>query len=106
MAPTRTCVGCRRRDTTDRLVRVVRRGDDIVIDQARTAPGRGAYLHRDPQCVSVALARQSIIRALRGPVTLDTRALATLVSRSTDDRHNGSSNDHHHGSVQQMNARK
>ena len=78
MAPTRTCVGCRRRDTADRLVRVVRNGDAVRVDLQRTAPGRGAYLHRNPQCLSTALVRQSIQRALRAPMGLDTSAVTDL----------------------------
>ena len=78
MTPTRTCVGCRRQDSTDQLVRVVAHDGSIAVDMKRHAHGRGAYLHRNRQCVSAALSRHSLARALRVRGPLDTDALETL----------------------------
>jgi predicted RNA-binding protein YlxR (DUF448 family) len=78
MPLTRMCVGCRRRDTTHQLVRVVRRGDGVAIDLARTAPGRGAYVHRSRECLTAA--RRVLPRALRAPVGLDTAAVQDLAT--------------------------
>ncbi|PZU42074.1 MAG: DUF448 domain-containing protein [Arsenicicoccus sp.] len=68
--PVRTCVGCRRRDEQAALLRLVARRDDdgsssVVADERRRLPGRGAYVHRRPECVESAVARRSVIRALR-----------------------------------------
>lgn len=70
----RTCVGCRRRDTQDALLRVVAIRDEnatdrwlLVPDERRRAPGRGASVHRDPECLQTAIARRAFGRALRLP---------------------------------------
>lgn len=60
------CVGCRERGDKARLVRLVWR-DGVVVDEAQTAPGRGAYLHRRGDCLSAALKRRAVGRALRVP---------------------------------------
>jgi len=38
----------------------------IQVDLSARLPGRGAYLHRDPVCVSAALRRRALKRALGG----------------------------------------
>jgi predicted RNA-binding protein YlxR (DUF448 family) len=63
--PVRTCVGCRARATAAELLRVAVVGDALVPDPARRIPGRGAHLHRDPQCYTLALRRKAFPRALR-----------------------------------------
>ena len=47
-----------------------------VLDQAARLPGRGAWLHPDPDCLARALRRQAFGRALRHAGSLDTTALA------------------------------
>lgn len=71
--PVRTCVGCRRRDQQTVLLRVVRvvadEGDLAVVDEHRSLPGRGAWLHPDLQCLELAERRRAFPRALRvGPL--------------------------------------
>lgn len=84
-AVVRTCVGCRQRVAIAELVRVVARpephgagsGDDtayrVTLDPHHRLPGRGAWLHRDPECVGLAIRRRVFARALRlsAPVVLD-----------------------------------
>lgn len=69
--PTRMCVGCRDRAGIADLVRVVARGEDaapvLVVDHAKTMPGRGAWLHQDTDCVSAAVRRKAFRSALRQP---------------------------------------
>ncbi|QGN32040.1 YlxR family protein [Microlunatus sp. Gsoil 973] len=65
MEPVRTCLGCRGRENKADLIRLVRRDDAIVVDVRRTAPGRGGYLHRRPECWEPALRRRALTRALR-----------------------------------------
>ncbi|MCH9667476.1 MAG: YlxR family protein [Actinomycetia bacterium] len=72
--PVRTCIGCRNRELAVVLLRVVAvdsanetgNGSSVVtVDAARTLPGRGAWLHRDPGCLHGAIRRRAFGRALR-----------------------------------------
>jgi hypothetical protein len=37
----------------------------VTVDSARKLPGRGAWLHPDPQCLRAAIRRRAFVRALR-----------------------------------------
>jgi len=64
--PERTCVGCRGKAGRRELLRLVRSADGAVrADPTGSAPGRGAYVHRDAGCVDLALTKGSLGRALR-----------------------------------------
>jgi uncharacterized protein len=63
--PERSCVGCRGRAPKSELLRVARSPDGARVDPLGRAPGRGAYVHRDPRCVDLALRRGAFARALR-----------------------------------------
>ncbi|MGH8981723.1 MAG: YlxR family protein [Acidimicrobiales bacterium] len=67
MGPVRSCVGCRRRAPADELVRVVRVPDGGLA-VGRTLPGRGAWLCRNPDCLSKAVRARALERALRAPL--------------------------------------
>jgi hypothetical protein len=86
--PRRRCVGCGRIAPKSELLRLVVATDGdghsrrALIDQHGTMPGRGAYLCAredsrrgpglvDPACLSRAVGRGGIARALRARVTLD-----------------------------------
>jgi predicted RNA-binding protein YlxR (DUF448 family) len=58
MGPRRRCLGCRRIDSKDKLVRVVAVGNRAVVDQEAVLPGRGAYVHPTGGCVSASLRRR------------------------------------------------
>lgn len=73
--PERTCVGCRARAPKPELIRLVDVGGAVVPDPDATAPGRGAYLHRDERCLRLAERRKALPRALRAAVS--TAGLAT-----------------------------
>ncbi len=63
--PRRTCVGCREEGGKDELVRLVRAASgEVSVDEAGRAPGRGAYLHRRPECIELARKRGGLNRAL------------------------------------------
>jgi len=63
--PARTCVACRREGLKADLTRLVRAQDgSVVVDMTGSAPGRGAYLHRDPDCIAGARKRRHIERSL------------------------------------------
>jgi predicted RNA-binding protein YlxR (DUF448 family) len=62
----RTCVGCRRKADKRELLRVVRVDEGrVAVDPSGSAPGRGAYVHHDAECVEAALEHGAVARALR-----------------------------------------
>nr|WP_239580001.1 YlxR family protein [Microlunatus panaciterrae] len=63
--PVRTCVGCREREQKSHLVRLVWAASKVALDRNQVAPGRGAYLHRRPECLELAIRRRAVGRALR-----------------------------------------
>ena len=74
--PVRTCIGCRQRTAAADLLRVVvGPGDDdvlsVVPDPRRRRPGRGAWLHPEPDCVALAERRRAFGRGLRVTVPID-----------------------------------
>ena len=72
--PVRTCLGCRHRGARSVLLRLVVVEVDgahaVVLDNDRTMPGRGAWLHPDLECLELARRRSAVARSLRlaGPV--------------------------------------
>jgi predicted RNA-binding protein YlxR (DUF448 family) len=62
----RTCVACRQEAGKGSLLRLVRRTNGgAALDLTGRATGRGAYLHRDPECIESARKRRALDRALR-----------------------------------------
>ncbi|HVQ50665.1 MAG TPA: YlxR family protein [Mycobacterium sp.] len=82
--PVRTCVGCRKRELAVELLRVVavdgNGAQAVTVDPARKLPGRGAWLHPDPQCLDAAIRRRAFARALRITGSPDTTAVLEHVS--------------------------
>ena len=84
-SPERTCVGCRSKAPKRDLVRVVRARDgDVVLDPSGSAPGRGAYVHRDGGCLEAALLSRGFERALRTGLTADAAARLRTGSERND----------------------
>ncbi|HEY0636743.1 MAG TPA: YlxR family protein [Pseudonocardiaceae bacterium] len=73
--PVRTCVGCRVAAPATGLLRVVAVDGTLVPDPRSRLPGRGAWLHPDPECLRTAERRRAFPRALRVGITLDTAAV-------------------------------
>jgi predicted RNA-binding protein YlxR (DUF448 family) len=62
-------VGCGQEAPKKSLMRVVRSPEGTVsIDATGRAPGRGAYLCADVECVKKAMKKNALARALKGPV--------------------------------------
>ncbi|MFD6272343.1 YlxR family protein [Nocardia asteroides] len=78
----RTCIGCRQREPSADLLRIVAQHRDpgssgvaIVPDPRRRLPGRGAWLHPVSACLRSAERRRAFGRALRVSGNLDISAL-------------------------------
>ena len=67
-APIRTCVGCAARAAQGGLLRFVATAEGLRADPARRAPGRGAYVHENPQCFELFVRRRGPVRSLRRSV--------------------------------------
>lgn len=83
MNPVRTCLGCRNRNDKAQLIRLVARDGTIVVDPRQTFPGRGAYLHRQPECWTNALRKRVLTRKLP-VVEVDTERLLADLATVTD----------------------
>ena len=67
--PIRQCIGCRTQKPKNELIRVVRAPEgDVGLDFRGKAPGRGAYLCRDPQCLKKAVRSRALERALSSAI--------------------------------------
>ena len=73
MEPVRTCVACRTRASRTALLRVVAIDSELVPDERAVMPGRGAWVHRSPECIGTALQRRAFVRALRVSSPLGTQ---------------------------------
>jgi predicted RNA-binding protein YlxR (DUF448 family) len=89
--PVRTCVGCKRRALIGELLRVVAVAGRVVVDERRRLPGRGAWLHPDPDCLAKAERRRAFPRALRALGALDAREVREHVGRTTPHHEPGTS---------------
>lgn len=84
MGPVRRCLGCRRSDSQENLLRIVAVASRAVVERSVTLPGRGAYVHRDGECVEKSLRSAGWRRALREP-ELDTADLAQALRGVIDE---------------------
>ena len=63
--PQRQCMGCRERKAKKELIRVVRGVDgNVTLDFSGKAPGRGAYLCPNPECLKKAIRTKALDRSL------------------------------------------
>jgi len=63
--PMRQCMGCRERKPKRELIRVVRSPEGVVsLDFKGKAPGRGAYVCPNPECLRKAVRSKSLERNL------------------------------------------
>ncbi|PXY30858.1 nucleotide-binding protein [Prauserella flavalba] len=89
--PVRTCVGCRRRALISELLRVVAVDGALVVDERRRLPGRGAWLHPGPECLSKAERRRAFPRALRVQGSLDAEGVWQHLERFAQSEDTGPS---------------
>ena len=81
--PTRTCVGCGKKQQKSLLHRLVLDAARLpVLDRTQHAPGRGAYLC-GPGCLKAALKRRALHRAFRASVEVDISCLEAALQNET-----------------------
>ena len=62
----RTCVGCMEESPKRQLIRIVRTTDgDVMYDPTGRAPGRGAYVCLNAECIKLAKRKNSLARSLK-----------------------------------------
>ena len=67
--PMRQCLGCREMKPKRELIRVVRSPQgEICLDFRGKAPGRGAYVCPDPQCLKKAIKARALERAFSAQI--------------------------------------
>lgn len=80
--PTRTCVACRTARPKAELQRIVRTPDgSIVADASGRLAGRGAYVCPDKDCLTIAIKKGALSRALE--TQLPPAFLASVSSGAT-----------------------
>ena len=67
-SPLRKCVACGNMFEKDKLYRVVRTENGVVLDKTYKAQGRGAYICKNKSCIENAIKRKSFNRSLKRPV--------------------------------------
>lgn len=68
--PMRMCVGCRESKPKQELIRVVRSPEgEVHIDLKGKAPGRGAYICYNVECLDKAIKHKSLERALEEKIS-------------------------------------
>ena len=67
--PMRQCLGCREMKPKRELIRVVRSAaGEISLDFRGKAPGRGAYICPNPQCLKKAIKTRALERAFSAQI--------------------------------------
>ena len=62
--PMRMCVGCREMKPKREMARIVRSPEGaIALDRVGRAPGRGAYICNDPECLKKAMKANLLAKA-------------------------------------------
>ena len=70
--PQRQCMGCRERKNKREMIRVVRSPEgNVSLDFGGKAPGRGAYLCPDVECLERALRSKALDRSLEVAIPED-----------------------------------
>jgi len=67
--PMRQCVGCREMKPKKELVRIVKSPEGVIsVDFRGRAPGRGAYVCRNPECLKKAIRSKALERGFEAAI--------------------------------------
>ena len=70
--PERICVGCGAKFPKRDLIRIVLTPEgEVAIDGNGKAPGRGAYVCDNEQCIKTAISKKKLERSLKSSVTVE-----------------------------------
>lgn len=83
--PQRTCVACRQVEAKGSLIRLVRTPQGVLPDPSGKLPGRGAYLHANPECWQRGLAG-SLAKALNTQLDEANRARLQIAFEELNER--------------------
>lgn len=59
----RRCIACKQHADKSVMIRLVRGADGVFVDEAKTADGRGAWIHADSKCIEYAM-RKKLLNAV------------------------------------------
>lgn len=71
MLPQRMCVACRKRNDKEKLLRLVKVNDEILVDSYHKIQARGVYLCKNEECVKLAQKKRALERAFSGKVSAE-----------------------------------
>src|SRR5262249_5780488 len=87
--PTRTCVGCARREDADAMVRVVLGpAGEVAVDVAGGASGRGAHVHARTECLEKAC-KGGLSRSFKTNVKATAQEIAAQIVEGVERRIRG-----------------
>ena len=66
--PQRICVACRQMKPKSQLLRIVKRGGEVMPDTAQKLEGRGAYICKSEECIKAAKKRRTLSRHFKTAV--------------------------------------
>jgi len=75
MKAIRTCVGCNKKDEKNKLIRIIQKNGDLVIDHKNLLGLRGANLHQSLECLNWAIKTKAFHKALKFSGALNTSQL-------------------------------
>ena len=67
----RRCIGCMESKEKEELLRIISVNGEVELDLTGTAPGRGAYLCRNHECLETAVKKNSFSRVFRKKMESD-----------------------------------
>ncbi len=85
--PQRMCVSCRNMKPKQELFRVVRQGEELMVDPTGKQNGRGAYVCRDAKCIQLLRKNKGLERALG--CTVDAKIFEQIEKEILNDSNGG-----------------
>ena len=68
----RTCVGCNKKDEKNKLIRIIQKNGELIIDHKNLLGSRGANLHNSLDCLNWAIKTKAFHKSLKFSGALNT----------------------------------